>query len=184
MFTSNICISLRAFRLRLISSILPDPGLAENCATLVTAETWQEVFDDEGSIYYHNTVTGETSWELPSPIFQHEQVEGTDALNNDDNALGNDTASGGWEEAYDDDGNLYFYHSATGETAWELPESDNARSFDEPATSVEQWHGHNADGTILETPRQWTEHIDEQSGETYYHNPATGETSWEKPALP
>ena len=69
---SNICISLCAFRLRLISSVTSDPGPAEKCATPMPAEAWQEVFDDEGSMYYHNTITGETSWELPYVSAQHD----------------------------------------------------------------------------------------------------------------
>lgn len=30
--------------------------------------------------------------------------------------------------------------------------------------------------------REWTEHVDQSSGKTYYSNSQTGETSWERPA--
>ena len=31
-------------------------------------------------------------------------------------------------------------------------------------------------------PNGWTEHTDPNSGQTFYHNASTGETSWSKPA--
>ena len=35
-----------------------------------------------------------------------------------------------WSEAYDDEGNLYYYHNQTGETAWELPAAAEADAGD------------------------------------------------------
>ena len=162
-------------------SVTLESDPSEDVTTPVPAEAWEEVFDDEGSMYYFNTVTGETSWELPSPTPQHAQD-------------GSGVAANGWEEAYDDDGNLYFYQPATGETAWELPQDPMGSDRDtgtEKAVggyAMEQQHEQHVDeegkSMVSGTPPQWTEHIDEHSGEAYYHNPTTGETSWVKPLSP
>ena len=35
-----------------------------------------------------------------------------------------------WEQAYDEAGNLYYYHSVTGETSWERPQEDGLGGLD------------------------------------------------------
>ena len=38
--------------------------------------------------------------------------------------------AGEWEQAYDEAGNLYYYHSVTGETSWERPQEDSLGGLD------------------------------------------------------
>lgn len=59
---------------------------------------WQEVQDDQGRVYYYNTVTQETSWENPEALL-----------------------SLSWKEYKTEDGKEYYYNEVTGETTWERP---------------------------------------------------------------
>lgn len=59
---------------------------------------WQEVQDDQGRVYYYNSVTQETSWENPEALL-----------------------SLAWKEYKTDDGKEYYYNETTGETTWERP---------------------------------------------------------------
>jgi hypothetical protein len=62
---------------------------------------WIECVTEDGTPYYYNKVTQESSWELmPS---QH-------LLNN-------------WRMCYSDDGVEYYYNDLTGESTWKVPES-------------------------------------------------------------
>lgn len=59
---------------------------------------WQEVQDDQGRVYYYNTVTQETSWENPEVL-----------------------VSLSWKEYKTEDGKEYYYNKTSGETTWERP---------------------------------------------------------------
>lgn len=59
---------------------------------------WQEVQDDQGRIYYYNSVTQETSWENPEALL-----------------------SLSWKEYKTEDGKEYYHNEVTGETTWERP---------------------------------------------------------------
>jgi len=80
-----------------------------------------------------------------------------------------------WAEHVDaQTGNRFYFNTKTGESSWTKPASMSQSA--EPALVK-------AD----ETPKaaanveEWTEHVDAQSGRTFYYNVATGETSWSKP---
>ena len=60
------------------------------------------------------------------------------------------------------------HHSLTGETQWEAPEGFGAEAT--------------ADAGTAQAAGEWTAHVDEDSGATYYYNASTGETTWEMPA--
>ena len=79
---------------------------------------WSAVYDDEGSIYYHNSRTDETSWEIPDKFNPPEEpnvkAEGD----------GNNTEGGGtWEKHVDESsGDVYYYNPTTEVTTWDKPE--------------------------------------------------------------
>lgn len=58
---------------------------------------WLEAKDDQGRVYYYNTVTQETSWENPEASAQL------------------------WKAYKTDDGKEYYYNETTGETTWDKP---------------------------------------------------------------
>ena len=64
---------------------------------------WEEIADDAGKVYYHNTVSGETQWVRPS-------ADGA-SLDEDD----------AWVEHKSSSGDAYFYNNVTHESAWEDP---------------------------------------------------------------
>lgn len=64
-----------------------------------------------------------------------------------------------WEALTDDQGQTYYYNSATQETSWTLPENEA------PETPKNSWIAYTTD-----------------DGTEYYYNEATQETTWDKPA--
>eukprot|EP00948_MAST-09A_sp_MAST-9A-sp1_P001186 g1186.t1 len=59
---------------------------------------WEEIVDpDTGNTYYHNTVTGESTWDMPE-VLQ-------------------------WQKVYDEEHEKYYYfNKITGESTWEMPQ--------------------------------------------------------------
>ena len=84
-------------------------------------------------------------------------------------------APGGlWEPQYDEETGDYFYvNSATGETSWEPPAAAGAPR-DQYASSAPAPIG-GPDGL-------WEPQYDDETGDYFYVNSATGEASWEPPA--
>ena len=91
---------------------------------------WSEENDGQGSTYYYNQQTGETSWERPGGMQQQGQnsfgggYQGA-ASRMGQNQFGNQGAGGalpfGWSEENDGQGSTYYYNQQTGETTWERP---------------------------------------------------------------
>ena len=77
---------------------------APAAATSSVPAGWEELYTDDGTVYYYNSSTGETQWEMPSG-----------------GGGGGGGVPAGWEELYTDDGTVYYYNSSTGETQWEAP---------------------------------------------------------------
>jgi hypothetical protein len=73
----------------------------------------------------------------------------------------------GWLELTSDEGEVYYFHDASGTTQWERPRL--------PGLPV-----------LLTAPLPpgWSAAVDAETGEPYYFHPATGESQWEKPELP
>ena len=80
-----------------------------------------------------------------------------------------------WSAVVDDaSGQTYYFNGVSGESQWEKPESwVDEETEDLPAAPPEE----------EEAPSlsQWSEVLDEGSGQTYYFNTITGESQWEKP---
>ena len=60
---------------------------------------WQEFRDEQGNVYYGNTQTGETQWNMPTSL----------------------TLPPGWQMCYDEQGLAFYAHVQTGQTQWEQP---------------------------------------------------------------
>jgi hypothetical protein len=112
---------------------------------------WIEAVDPQtGQVYYYNSATGETSWELPldTPAVAdlpvepsdenvvesncvHAQIPDTDAAKTEDNLA--ESLPDGWERVVDENsGDVFYYNESTGETAWDPP-SEEVIDLDEQA---------------------------------------------------
>jgi hypothetical protein len=114
----------------------------------------------------------------------------------------------GWDEAVDESGETYYYHEVTGETTWEMPVSEESAVVADPASVVAPSHAASVNVGNIDDPEdevddadvdnpesvtttnqqqelqeddEWIEATDPTSGDTYYYNSTTGETSWTKP---
>lgn len=48
---------------------------------VMSDEEWSQAYDEAGQLYYFNTVTGETSWQLPQSTQADQSEEGRFLLN-------------------------------------------------------------------------------------------------------
>lgn len=87
-------------------------------------QDWQELFDENsGQSYWYSESTGETVWTNPweggggggqvTAEGYNDAAYGAEGYSSAD--------AGGWAEAWDDDGNQYYYNESTGETSYESP---------------------------------------------------------------
>ncbi len=106
----------------------------------------------------------------------------------------------GWEELATDDGELYYYNSATDETSWDFPEDKGkpaaaaAPAKEEPLpvgwealqdekgkTYFSHTSGQSSWTRPKPLPPGWEEDFDEGSNKWFYVNDATGKTTWTRP---
>ncbi|XP_009882148.1 PREDICTED: rho GTPase-activating protein 27-like [Charadrius vociferus] len=80
-----------------------------------------------------------------------------------------------WETHTDtDSGHLFYYNPVTGETTWDCPfgqAEDGVSPVASPASSL----AHSPEFS------EWEQHMDEASGQAFFYNSVTGETSWDPP---
>lgn len=134
------------------------------------ASDWVETYTDDGSKYWYNTVTFETTWEDPTV-----SSVSTPAASVPTTAL-----PPNWAELYTDDGVTYYYNSVTQETSWELPKLPVL-----PALPPEKKRAQLSKSLPPVPPQaapitDWVETYTED-GQLYYYNSKTMETSWERP---
>ncbi|XP_065506913.1 rho GTPase-activating protein 27 isoform X2 [Caloenas nicobarica] len=80
-----------------------------------------------------------------------------------------------WETHTDtESGHLFYYNPVTGETTWDCP-FGQAEDGVSPAASPASSLAHSP-----EFPA-WEQHVDEGSGQAFFYNSVTGETSWDPP---
>ena len=68
------------------------------------AAGWVEYHTPDGTPYYHNADTGETTWDKPALVLPVEAVEQ-------------------WQEFFTEDGVAYYHNAASRQSLWEHPAS-------------------------------------------------------------
>ena len=133
-----------------------------------TSGDWVETTDPtSGKTYYFNSKTNETSWTKPNSSTVVEESATTAQHNVDGD---ND-----WSETIDpSSGKTYYYNNKTGETSWEKPSSNTSNDTDNTTSAT----AHNE----ASQDSSWVEATDPASGNIYYYNSETGETSWDRPS--
>ena len=103
---------------------------------------WEAIKDDEGAVYYHNTETGETTWDRPEelgPLEGGEEGAAEEEYELPEGVSRIKKISGTrWTEAILEDGSgVYFFDVESGETTWEVP-TEVEKSKKEEAEKREQ----------------------------------------------
>ena len=110
-----------------IDSTAGGASAASTLSTTTSSETaelpegWSEQTSEDGSVFYYNSVTGDTSWDRPAAT--ETETAGTTEIP----AVGEQqvTAHGdlpaGWSEEKAEDGAVFYFNSANGETSWDRP---------------------------------------------------------------
>ena len=168
---------------------------------------WIAAVDSEsGTTYYQNEETGETSWDVPQgaavdqeasdgapvPIVLHAQEEYAE-LDKPGQQVDSieELLPPGWIAVVDDDsGQKYYQNEDTGESSWDVPQGaavDQEASDVAPVPTVQHAQEENTEmdkDYSLELLPGWYAVVDDESGQTYYQNDETGESSWEVPRHP
>ena len=82
-------------------------------------EGWEEYEDDEGTKYYYNAATGESTYDYPAG---GEVGGGGDGGGGGGEIEGGGVAGSPWEVYYDEEGSPYYYNSETGDSTYDPPE--------------------------------------------------------------
>ena len=149
-------------------------------------QDWEEVDDGDGNTYFYNHKTGVSQWERPFLLLSALAAFKTADTDSTDNAVAEAVAQESeedpeWEEADDGEGNKYYYNKVTGESRWEKPLSlmRAALAF-QSRTSQNVEPNVVTDNADAEHETDWEE-INDEDGNKYYYNNATGESRWDLP---
>lgn len=144
---------------------MPNPA---EVAAMPLAEGWVEVYDDDGGLYYFNQFTNESVWERERATVGAAAAE----VAAETAAVAAVSGGGEWEEVQGDDGAVYYYNSATGESSWTPPGVGVSAGSSGAAAAGAQVE---VDGS-----GDW-ETVTGDDGQVYYANTVTGETAWTRP---
>lgn len=168
-------------------------AMTATTACIETADDWREHNDSStGKLFYVSKTTGRISWTRPTEATSEisQVARAASAL------VAESSQENPWTEHVDPTTGKIFYHNEKTKTsAWEKPVElvvDNPLEKSAAAADCDVCRvnpvamgaaavDHAGDG-IGRLPHGWTEHVDNTSRKTFYHNETTRESTWEKPA--
>ena len=157
---------------------------------------WIQLWDPtESAWYWYCEASGAAQWEQPTEQAYRVDQGGyesggamtdysTDNYESGGESYGTESY-GPWQEYWDESAQAkYWYNNETGEASWTIPEEFNSASG-----SVVSSGTNGVDGSITGTNGvgasnggggygDWVSYIDETTGQEYWYNATTGETSW------
>ena len=149
---------------------------------------WVQLWDpDEKATYWYCETTQAAQWETPGETpYDYNQhydsgydTDHTGAMTDysTDYASGAESEysewrdDGEWQEYWDESAQAkYWYNEATGEASWTPPEGQGDGGGGGASASVP--------ASAREMPDEWVSYVDETTGQEYWYNSRTGETSW------
>ncbi|KAK7249641.1 hypothetical protein SO694_00004162 [Aureococcus anophagefferens] len=145
----------------------PEAARPDDAQTTASQDDWQQYFDDDGNPYWFNPMTGESTYDQPGA--QAEE----------------------WTQVYDDSGNVYWYNQATGASQYEDPYDQQQAGYDEGGgamvqydeygQAVEPYYDQAQQYAEPDPNGDWAQYQDE-AGNWYWYNQATGESTYDQPA--
>jgi hypothetical protein len=169
---------------------------------------WCELWDeDEEAYYWYCELTSEAQWDRPGDDFTgddehnysktgdnsgYQSEGGRTDYTSDSGHHGYDSewSDGGtlgveWTEYWDDSASAkYWYNNNTGEASWVNPGGGaaagagaGAGAGGAPAAAPASGTG-SAPASARKNPNEWVSYVDDSTGQEYWYNAKTGETSW------
>lgn len=150
----------------------------------IYVQLWDPV---ERAHYWYCEKTKEASWERPDQVGTNSGYESAGGVTDysTDYESGGDFSEAGensspWGEYWDEQAQAkYWYNSETGEATWTKPAAMSvggiysARSSSNSTSSSVPPSARNG-----KSGNEWISYIDEATGQEYWYNSVTGETSW------
>ena len=186
-----------------ISASLDD---ASGIALTPLPKGWIESADPTtGQVYYYNVESEETSWDKPNEtcesLLRDQSTPNESIVGSTKRASTEDAAQleyeldkppgteslDEWEEIDDPSSEKpYFFNRETGETSWDRPEGMNLlkKSSLVPSHDAKETRDDDANDDKDIVLQGWENVVDPSSGNSYWFNSDTQETSWEKPSNP
>ena len=149
---------------------------------------WVQLWDpDESATYWYCESTQAAQWETPGePVYDYSYDSGydTDHTSGAMTDYSTDYASGAesewsewrndgdWQEYWDESAQAkYWYNEMTGEASWTAPEDLGGGGGGAGGTA-------SVPASARQMPEEWVSYVDEATGQEYWYNSRTGETSW------
>ena len=139
-----------------VAAEIPDTTTAAAAGDL--PPEWQELQDEEGNIYYHNTVDGSTSWERPAVATEQQEEHVAPEVETIEGPVDVPTA-------------------AETELAACLPQEEPVPEEQHITEDLA------AQTPVSDLPPGWQE-VQDENGNTYYYSTVDRTTTWDKPATP
>ena len=175
-------------------------GGYDDGATLYTNVTWEECVDEQGKVFWYNTLTGESTWDKPS------FGVGGGASSNDEGSMVSSLEGGtlhldgdsindensivsigrqNWEICFDEEtGKRFFFNTATEVSQWETPREEEGGGEGSGANMLQLIADEDGVGFPADDEEElplWELCIDDETGQKFYYNTVTEASSWDTP---
>jgi hypothetical protein len=159
-------------------------GIPDDAAVIThEGNKWVQLWDpEEKSNYWYCEKTKEAQWEKPGEESDYDSQGGMTDYTSDNYSSGGETTYSGygdgmgaseeWQEFWDEQAQAkYWYNNITGEATWQRPGNMWGTLSARSSSKIPAAAKGNSAG-------DWVSYIDESTGQEYWYNAVTGESSW------